>query len=335
MPYPNLFAPVTVGRMTLPHRVVLTQHAASWPDTEYPGKRYGDYLEERARGGAAWIAMLTGPSHPFSTPRGVKPAVVGWERSIVPYVGRIADRLKPYGVKLSTNFLHTGHNTFGWETYRPNHAPSPIASTYREIPRAMTKSEIEEVIDYWGRTARNLKAAGLDAIEIQTSADYLLGSFLSPALNKREDEYGGSLENRARFAIDLLRHLRAETGPDFTLGIRTSGSHLMPGGYDIDEAIAFCRMVDQTGLIDYISVIVGSYYSMAQIIPPSSVPGGNAIDYAARIKAVVNAKVIVTGKIHDPADADRVIAEGKADLVGVARGQLVDPYWIAKAREGR
>lgn len=335
MAYDLLFSPITVGRMQAPNRIIMTPHGfAGLADWEETGKRTGDYLEERARAGVGWI-MTNAPSpHPSTSGRFPLPRR-GWDGSANDWMARQAEVVHRHGSVISAIMLHTGHNSWSGETYKASWAPSAIPSSYREMPIAIGKSEIDDLIEHYARTAANLKAAGLDAVDVQTSVDYLLGSFLSPALNLREDEYGGTLENRARLIIEILTAIRREVGPDFTVGIRTSADHKMPHGFELDEAVAFCKLVAESRLVDYLGVMVGSYYDMMQVIPGMRIENGNAIDAAAIIKAAVDIPVYVSGKFAEPALAERVLADGKADLIAMAREFLADGQWAALAREGR
>ncbi|GIW08878.1 MAG: dimethylglycine catabolism protein DgcA [Dehalococcoidia bacterium] len=335
MTYQRLFTPITVGRMHVPNRAMMTPHGfIGLVDWEQPGKRALDYLEERAQAGVGWI-MTNAPSpHPSTMPR-IPVGRRGWDGSANDWLARQAEVVHRHGAVLSAIILHTGHNAWSTETYKPSWAPSAIASSYREMPIAITKAQIDDLVEHYARTAGNIKAAGLDAVDVQTSVDYLLGSFLSPALNVREDEYGGPLKNRARIILEILAAIRREVGPDYTVGIRTSADHMMPHGFSLDEAVEFCKLVAGSRLIDYLGVMVGSYYNFMQVIPGMRLPDGNAVEAAARIKAAVDIPVYVSGKIDTPALAERVLERGAADLVALAREHLADGEWARKAREGR
>lgn len=335
MPYERLFTPITVGRVRAPNRIMMTPHGfVGLVDWETPGKRMLDYLAERAEAGVGWImtnAPAVHPSTALRAPIGRR----GWDGSSNDWLARQAEVVHRHGGVISAIILHIGHNAWSTDTYKPSWAPSAIQSSYREMPIAITKAQIDDLVEHYARTAANVKAAGLDAVDVQTSVDYLLGSFLSPALNLREDDYGGSLKNRARLILEVLAAIRREVGPDFTVGIRTSADHRMPHGFALDEAVEFCQLVAGSRLIDYLGVMVGSYYDLLQVIPSMRVPNGNAIEAAARIKAAVDIPVYVSGKIDTPALAERILEVGTADFVALAREHLADGEWTRKAREGR
>ncbi|GIW07331.1 MAG: NADH:flavin oxidoreductase / NADH oxidase [Dehalococcoidia bacterium] len=334
MAYPHLFSPLTVGPLRLPHRIVMLPHAGFADVGEKPGTRTGQYLAERAKNGAAWIVTGLAVAHPHLLPRGVTRG--GWDDSIRPYLETIVGWVKPHGAYLTTQLSHSGHNGPGADQLKPNWSASQVPSPFNlETPLAIRQAEIDSVVEYFARTARNFQAAGIDGLEVQTAGDYLLGSFLSPVLNHRTDDYGGPLENRARLVLDVLRAIRAEVGPGFALGIRTSGTRLIRGFDDTEDCLAFCRLVAESGLIDFISVMHGSYYDHLAFGPSMRLPRGNALPSAARIRAATGLPVIAANRLDDAAFADRAIADGATDLIGIARGLLADPAWIRKVREGR
>jgi 2,4-dienoyl-CoA reductase-like NADH-dependent reductase (Old Yellow Enzyme family)/thioredoxin reductase len=332
--YEHLFSPLAVGPLRLPHRIVMLPHAGFADTGEKPGTRTGQYLAERAKNGAGWIITGLAVAHPHLLPCGVTRG--GWDESVRPYLETIVGWVKPYGAYLTTQLSHSGHNGPGADQLKPNWSASQVPSPFNlETPMAIRQAEIDSVVEYFARTARNFQAAGLDGLEVQTAGDYLLGSFLSPALNHRTDDYGGPLENRARLVLDILRAIRAEVGSGFALGIRTSGTRLIRGFDDGEDCLAFCRLVAASGLIDFISVMHGSYYDHLAFGPSMRLPRGNALPSAARIRAATGLPVIAANRLDDADLADRAVAEGLTDLVGIARGLLADPAWIRKVREGQ
>jgi 2,4-dienoyl-CoA reductase-like NADH-dependent reductase (Old Yellow Enzyme family) len=334
MAFERLFSPLTVGPLRLPHRIVMLPHAGFGDLGEKPGTRTGQYLAERAKNGAAWIVTGLAAAHPHLLPRGVTRG--GWDEATRPSIETIVSWVKPHGAYLTTQLSHSGHNGPGADQLKPNWSASQVPSPFNlETPMAIRQAEIDSVVEYFARTARNFRAAGVDGLEVQTAGDYLLGSFISPVLNHRTDDYGGPLENRARLVLDVLRAIRAEVGPDFALGIRTSGSRLIRGFDDTDDCVAFCRLVAESGLIDFISVMHGSYYDHLPFGPSMRLPRGNTLPMAARIRAATGLPVIAANRLDDPAFADQAIAAGATDLIGIARGLLADPAWIRKVREGR
>ena len=200
----------------------------------------------------------------------------------------------------------------------------------------MTAAEIRELVASYGEAARRCREAGLDGVEVQTASDYLLGSFLSPATNRRRDEYGGGVENRVRIVVEILERVREQAGP-MAVAVRTSASWLVPsdpGAYRVEHAIEAMGLLVERHLVDWISVIVGSHYSFDAIVPAMHEPRCNAVEFAAQMKAALAVPIIVAGRIRTPAEADAVIASGKADVVAMARSLIAEPDWVAKVLRG-
>ena len=217
-------------------------------------------------------------------------------------------------------------------------APSVVPSVQiGEIPRAMTAEDIKEIIPYYVAAAERCAQGGLDVLEVQTSSDYLLGSFLSPQLNHRTDAYGGPVENRCRIVVEILEAIRATLPSHMSLGIRTSIYHAIPGepdGYTIDHSLPAVEHIAATGLIDYVSVMSGSNTNFAETIAPMTFPRPQIADLAAKFKVALDVPVTIAGRIVTPDEAEAVLAKGQADLVGLARAVIADADWMAKAERG-
>jgi hypothetical protein len=201
----------------------------------------------------------------------------------------------------------------------------------------MTVQDIRDIIPYYVAAADRCARAGLDVLEVQTSSDYLLGSFLSPQLNHRTDGYGGSVENRCRIVVEILEAIRAKIPDTIALGIRTSIYHAIPGepdGYTIDHSLPAMEHIAATGLIDYLSVMSGSNTNFAETIAPMTFPRPQIADLAAKFTAVLDIPIVVAGRIVTPDEAEEVLEKGQADLVGVARAVIADPDWMAKVERG-
>jgi NADPH-dependent 2,4-dienoyl-CoA reductase/sulfur reductase-like enzyme len=200
----------------------------------------------------------------------------------------------------------------------------------------MTTEDIDTIIDAFGEGARRAKTAGFDAVEIHGAHGYLINQFLSGYSNQRSDQYGGSLENRARFPLAVLKRVRQAVGDDFPVTYRMSSVEHVPGGLTLEDTTAFAAMLVDNG-IDGIHVSGGVYESAAMIIQPAAVPQGVYVDNAAAIKEAVKGRVpvIAVGRIKDPAMAQEIVASGKADLVAMARPFLADPDFPSKVQEGK
>jgi NADPH-dependent 2,4-dienoyl-CoA reductase/sulfur reductase-like enzyme len=213
-------------------------------------------------------------------------------------------------------------------------APSALALRDGEIPRALSIGEIEELVDNFAQAARRARDAGFDAVEFHAAHGYLLNQFLSPLWNQRDDRYGGSLQNRARFLTEILMRARQLLGEDFPILVRLCASEAVPGGITIGDACEVARLLVLAGA-DVMDVTAGIGESTAVSVPSTFAPAGSLVPLAAAVRNVVRVPVIAVGKLHQPALAETVLAEGKADLIALGRALIADPFWPAKASEGR
>jgi 2,4-dienoyl-CoA reductase (NADPH2) len=294
------------------------------------------YAATRARGGAALVGLQSEPVHKTGHHYGERHIALYLDEA-VPGLARLADAVHEAGSKVFQILWHAGHNVpyrEGVPAWAPSAVPSPVLG---EVPKAMTRAEIREVVAAYGAAARRCREAGFDAVEVQTASDYLLGSFLSPATNRRTDAYGGTADNRRRIVVEVLEAVRAAAGPGMAVAVRTGADWMIPTAphaWGPDEAIEAMGGLVERGLVDWISVTVGSHYAMDRIIPPMNVPRGNAVEAAGRLKAALDIPIMVAGRIRTPAEAERVLAEGKADVIAMARTWIADPDWMAKVQRG-
>jgi NADPH-dependent 2,4-dienoyl-CoA reductase/sulfur reductase-like enzyme len=195
----------------------------------------------------------------------------------------------------------------------------------------MTKDEIKEIVGAFAWTAAAVKKADVDGVELHGAHGYLFNQFMSPLSNRRTDEYGGSLENRMRFTLEVIDAVRAAVGDDFVVGIRFNGDEFMPGGYTLDDMKVMAKMMADTGKLDYLNVSTGYLLTIA----PMYFPPGHSVYLAAAIKEVVDLPVCCIGRINDPVMAEKILQENQADLVAMNRATICDPELPRKAREGR
>ena len=334
--YPHLFSPISLGPVELEHRVVIPGHSMVHGDSSgLMTQRYHEYLLARARGGAALVGIESAPVHPDSLTWTGQLEL--WRDEIVDSLARTAEAVHNAGSRLSIILWHGGHNvpfTGGAAAL----APSPIPSVQiGEVPKAMTVAEIRDMVGYYAAAAERCARAGIDVIEVQTASDYLLGSFLSPQLNHRTDAYGGSVENRCRFVIEVTEAIRQRVPGHVAVGLRTSVGHAIPGdpdGYGIEHSLPAMVTIAETGLTDYVSVMSGSNASFAETISPMTYPRVQLADQAAKFKQALSVPVTVAGRIRTPAEAETLLANGQADIVAMARAFITDPDWVAKVRRG-
>jgi 2,4-dienoyl-CoA reductase-like NADH-dependent reductase (Old Yellow Enzyme family) len=339
----HLWSPLRIGAMTVKHRVMVTGHTVLFGEGGFISGRHIDYYAERARGGAALIVIEQQAAHPSG--RNYLAGCTAYEPKVVPHYARLAAACHAHGAKVMAQLFcggAQGQGTAYIDAWRPLLAPSTVASTqFQELPAEMDRSDIADVIDGFVRSARHCRDAGLDGVEIHAAHSQLLGSFLSPAFNRRRDAYGGSLANRCRFVLEIGEGVRKAVGPDFTVGLRISASEFLPrgAGITLEAAEQQVEIFAHAGLFDFFDVSAGGYYAKHVSVTPqaSDQPPGFLAPHAKRIKAVAGnrAKVFVVGRVWDLRVAEEIIATGAADMVAMTRAHMADPFLVAKARSGR
>ena len=336
--YPNLFSPFDLGPTRLRNRTVIPGHSMALSRFE-PGvsDRYRAYLVARAKGGAALVGIESAPMHE-TTQNAFSSATVITDEA-TPSLAKTAEEVHAAGAALSIILWHGGHNIphRGGAPFAV--APSPIPSfRVRETPKVLTVKEIGEIVRGYGEAARRCREAGVDVIEVQTATDYLLGNFMSHRINWRDDEYGGSLENRMRIVVQALEAVREAVGDKVTVGVRTSVAHEIPTDPDdfgIEDSVACMQYLAERGLIDYVSLLTGSHWAMGATIPPMTKPRPQIADEAAVFKKALNVPITVAGRIRTASEAEAILAEGQADLIAMARTWIAEPDWIRKLEDDR
>jgi mycofactocin system FadH/OYE family oxidoreductase 2 len=336
-PYPHLFSPLRLGPLTLRNRLVHAPHGTCLAEGNLPSERHARYYAERARGGIALIvveALRVHPTSSFSTG-----SINGFDPRIVPGLRRIAEAVHGHGAGVLAQILHAGRQMTSATSRVPLMAPSPIpCAQNKEVPHEMDEDDIAEVVESFARATRFALEAGLDGVEIHGGHGYLLQQFLSPFSNRRTDGYGGSEENRLRFAVEVIRRVRAEAGPRAIVGMRISGDEFTDGGLELDDMVRLAPRLVAAGPLDYLSVSQSNYSgkSYPTMIPDMHFPVAPYTYLAAAIrKAVPGVPVVTVARINTPEVAERVLAEGQADLVALARASIADPEFADKARSGR
>ena len=332
-----LLQPYRLKHLRLRNRIVSTSHEPSYSEDGMPKARYRLYHEEKAKGGLA-MTMIGGSSvvAPDS------PEVFGnlrvWDDAIVPWLGELADAVHEHGAAVMCQITHLGRRT-GWNRgdWLPVIAPSPIREpAHRAFPKTMEDFDIRRVIAAYGAAAERCRAGGLDGIEIEAYG-HLLDAFWSPATNRRDDDYGGSLANRMRFGNEVLAEIRARVGADFIVGIRMVVDEDFPGGLDREQGMEIARRLVAGGAVDFISVIKGHIESdeaLSHVIPGMGTPAAPHLDLAGRVRAELGVPVMHAARINDVATARHAVAEGLLDLVGMTRAHMADPHIAAKIARG-
>jgi len=341
-----LFTPLQINSVQVRNRIFQTAHAKIYEDRVDNGamtsERNAYYHAERAKGGAGLLVMEYQMVHPTST-GGVFNLSQAWRPEIVPRYNMVARMVHEHGGTIFCQICHVGIHAWGnqIDDYHECWAPSQVWGLSLDTPaaKAMEMEDIEELVEGFRVSARHVKEGGLDGVEIHCAHSYLLAQFLSPLTNKRKDQYGGSLDNRMRITHEVIEMVRKEVGDDFPVGIRISADELTPGGLTPDEMIEVAKRLEATGKLDYISVSQGAYWtidSMSAMVANMSFPAGVFLPYVTAIKdALKEILVFCVGRINDPVLAEKILADGQADMVGMTRALICDPELPNKAREGR
>ncbi len=333
----HVLSPIKIGNMELQNRFVVTAMASLLCEKDGSvTDKFIAYHEAKAKGG--WGLIIT--ENFYAEPRGKSfPTLAGLHNdSLIDGHKKLTDTIHKYGSKIVAQIYHCGRQTTKRLTGVTPVAPSAMFdATYQEEVHELTVEEIHDLVEKFGDLACRAQKAGYDGVEIHCAHGYLISEFLSPFVNKRTDEYGGTFYNRIRFLLEIISNIKQKTGDNFPVMIRISGDELVPGGRTIEDTKAIAMLAEQAGVcaIDISVGISGVTNSRNMIIPPQAVAHGWNTDWAAEVKKVVQIPVIASGRINDPFLGESVIASGKADLVGMARASLADPEMPNKAREGK
>lgn len=328
-----LFQPLELNGLTLKNRLVmLALHHMYTPDGAAT-PRFNEYYWRRAEGGAALV--ITGGCM-IDDYHGYAGIMSLQNDTFIPGYREFTDGMHQRGAKVAVQLMQTGRYGKSKYIYHDTAAiaPSAVYSSYtRETPRAMTLEEIQTVIQSYAKAAARAREAGFDMVEVTGASGYLISQFLSPITNLREDAYGGSFENRCRFPLEMVQAIRQAVGRDYPLSLRVAGNDFMPGGNTNEDCVQFCRLLEQAG-VDLINV-TGGWHETTVPQLPGDVPRGGYAYLAQAVKDAVSIPVLSSNRYNDPLVAERALALGQADLIGIGRTLVADPDWPRKAAEGR
>ena len=335
--YRALFEPYQIKHLTLKNRIISTPHGPAYAESGMPTERYQRYHEEKAKGGLA-MTMFGGSSNiSVDSPSLFGQLDMGSD-AIIPHLRQFSERIHTHDAALMCQITHMGHRTV-WDhgDWLAPLAPSHTRDkAHRAFPKAMEPSDIKRVINDFGQAARRCREGGLDGCEVSVFS-HLTNQFLTPAINKRDDEYGGSLENRLRFTVESLEEVRRQVGEDYIVGVRFPAAELQEGWLSDDDCLAAARLLAETGLVDFFDIWMGTpatNWGFPDTIPGMSYRFGPWLEKAARFKQAVGRAVFHAGRMHDALLAERALREGSMDLVGMTRAHMADPYLVAKLAGG-
>ena len=335
MSFTHLFTPLTLGHRVLKNRVVFGAHTTNMAVDGLPGDQHLAYYLERAIGGAGMIVVEPMPVHPAArlTRGNFRPD----DDAVIAPFARLTAACQAEGAVMIQQLYHVGAHGDWDNSWHANWSPSGGPSYHdNDGSHQMSEAEIEETIEAFVSAARRCQAAGFDGVEVWAAYHCLLDQFWTPFSNRREDQWGGSLENRTRFSREVLRRIRAACGKDFIVGLSVNDDAQTPACLSRDEMVDLLALHDAERLMDYVTVGVGSYLDFYRILPSFQYGENLGADLAARLKdRLEHARVTAEAGIRTPENGNTLLGAGQADMVSIVRGQIADPHLVTKARGGR
>lgn len=335
-PFPRLFSPFRLGQREAPNRIVSTSHGANMAIDGTPGDALIAYHEAKAAGGCGTVMMFGSAAASAMTPV-TETHVNLWKDEAIPGLRAAASAVKSHGALALSQVTSMGRRTFnhtGVLGYGPSDTVGQIS---HQVPHVLSLDEIDRFVGDYASACLRLKECGFDGADLAFYDDQLPDQFWDPSVNRRTDRYGGSLENRMRFSLEVIEAIRGVVGRDFIVGARVSGDDFNRDGLDASELVEIIQRLDRTGWFDYFTVTGGTittFLSRGYNIPSAYLGFGNFVEMAGRIKEHVATPVIVTGRIVTPAQAEAVLESGAADMVGMTRALIADPNLPNKAKAG-
>ena len=326
-----LFSPIKLGPVTVKNRIVSTPHGTGYPHNYLPSEQFIAYHAERARGGCGLVELegsLVAPE---------RDSFLHWDKTLkvydeacVPGFRKLVDACHQHGAKVILELFNTGAGG--------GHSPSTMPDLFnRWTARTMTVDEIKALIEGYGISAELARKAGFDGVELHASHGFGIHGFITPLFNRRTDKYGGSLEKRVTFMLEVVDRVRKATGNSMALGVRLDPDDLIPGGNTLEDGKRMAVILEKTGKVDYLSIDTALEPHQGHLMTaPMYAPAGHMVPAAAAVKEVLEKiPVITAGRIVDPVYAEKILADGHADLIGMTRAQIADPELANKAKAGR
>lgn len=331
--YQHIFTPLTVKNMTIKNRIVMMPMGTNY------GEQNGEmsflhinYYKERAKGGTGLIIVENASVDSPQGSNGTTQLRIDHD-NYLPRLYKFCEEIHKYGTCIAIQINHAGASAVSARTNMQPVSASDIPSKEGgEIPRPLSVEEIHHIVKKYGEAAKRAQTAGFDAVEIHAGHSYLISQFLSPITNKRTDEFGGSVENRTRFCRMVIDEVRKQVGPFFPIMLRLSADELMEGGNTLDDTLEYLDYLQEE--VDIFDVSCGLNGSIQYQIDANYLPDGWRSYMAKAVKEKFNKPCISMGNIRDPKVAERILADGDADLIGMGRGLIADPAWVNKVATG-
>ncbi len=333
--FKRLFTPIALRGKTLRNRIVFGAHTANMAVEGLPTERHVGYYAERAIGGAGMIVVEPMPVHAAAVlTRG---NFRHSDDSVIPHFRKLTDAIRGNGAVAIQQLYHVGQHADADNSFHAGWSPSGLPSYHdSDGSHRMTEAEIEQTIDGFVQAARRCRDAGFDGVEVWAAYHSMLDQFWTPWSNRREDRWGGSLENRTRMSREVMTRIRKECGDDFIIGLAINDEPEIEVALKREALAEIIDLHDSDALMDYVTCGSGSYFDFYKIMPTFMYPEKLGADLAAVLKSTVrHALITAESHIRTPENAESVLSEGRADLVSIVRGQIADPHLAAKAAAGR
>jgi len=330
-----LFSPVQLGSVVVPNRIHFAAHMTNFGENHQISERHIYYYQERAKGGCGLITTEELGVHPTDLP--YANLVDAFDPDTIPGFRRLTQAIHDYDTRIFAQLNHNGLQGDGKISRLPIWGPSPGRDPiFRETAKEMEIEDIQECIAFFAKSAAYVVEGGFDGIELQLGHSSLIRQFLSPATNFRTDVYGGSLQNRMRFCLEVVNAVRKAVGQDFTLGVRLNADEMHPrGGLTLEDAKQIAARLEAAGQLDFMDLSLGTFYNLFLVEGSMHTPLGYTAPLAAGIRSVISLPVFCTNRINDPHLAEKILADGHADMIGMVRALICDPQLPNKALEGR
>jgi mycofactocin system FadH/OYE family oxidoreductase 2 len=329
-----LFSPIRLGKIEVPNRICFSAHTTNFAIHGVINERHVAYYKERAKGGCGLIILGELSLHP--TDRPYEQMIEAYDQKVVRGYQELTSAVHKHQTKIFAQLSHSGFQCDGCISRQPVLGPSPISDIeFGEVAKVMEPEDIYEIIENFAKAAAYVKEGGFDGIEISLGHRSLLRQFLSPLSNYRQDEYGGSLENRMRFIMEIIDSVRKAVGKDYPIGIRLCADEMFYGAITLEDAREIAKRFEATGEIDFINVSVGTYYNLQLVRGSMHFPLGLTLHLSQGIKEAVKIPVFANNRINTPQLAEEILTSGKADIVGLVRALICDPNFPQKAKEGK
>jgi len=346
--YPHLFTPIEIGTMVVPNRIAMAPTDISSANADGSvNQRVITYHEQIAKGGCGFI--IVGATTPDkATGRPTVTCLAADEDPLIPGLAHLAEAMHRHGARCAVQIQHPGRQA-AWPRKNLMSASDHLAdipgSAGHEIIyaesiargksiRAMTVEEIYDLVEKFAEAAWRVEQAGFDSVELHGAHGYLIAQFMSPYVNKRNDRFGGSFINRMRFVLEIVNRIKIKCGSGFPIGIRYSGEEWLEGARTLEESVRVAKLMEKHGLA-YVDISAGIFEAPAPVMDPMYYPEGWNTYAAEEVKKHVKIPVITSHSLRNPDYCEKILAEGKADMVGFCRQLIADPYWPNKAKAGK